>query len=67
VDVLEVDKDFYMQFNPWKNPDGVKRIDRIKFDDRPLSIKEFDRRLHGQRFDEEKKNNIIARLKAVFS
>ena len=29
IQVLEVDKDFYMEFNPWKQPENVKVINAL--------------------------------------
>ena len=67
VEVLEVDKDFYMEFNPWKQPDGAKRVNKFKHVPQPLTIQDFDRRMREPRFDEEKPLGIMAKLKAVFS
>ncbi len=52
VNVLEVDHDFYMEFNPWKQPQGVKKIGTLKYHQHPLSVKEFKSRLYSTRIDE---------------
>ncbi|HLP19104.1 MAG TPA: phytanoyl-CoA dioxygenase family protein [Chitinophagales bacterium] len=65
VEILEVDTDFYMQFNPWKQPEGAKRVGNFKFDFKPMDIKTFDRKLREPRFDEP--NGIVSKLKAMFA
>lgn len=68
VEVLEVDVDFYMQFNPWKNPGNVKRIKTIPYKHRFIDEAEFVARLKGPRFDEfPEKKGIIQKLKEVFA
>jgi ectoine hydroxylase-related dioxygenase (phytanoyl-CoA dioxygenase family) len=68
VEVLEVDADFYMQFNPWKNPGNVKRIKTISFKHRPINEQEFIDRLKAPRFDEVvEKKGLIDKLKEVFA
>jgi hypothetical protein len=54
VEVLEVDRDFYMKFNPWKKPaEDVKRIDSFKYVPFDMTIEEFEAKLSQPRFDEE--------------
>jgi hypothetical protein len=67
VEVLEVDTDFYMQFNPWKQPDGAKRVRRFAHQPRPLTIQEFQVRMKSPRFDESQPASLLGRLKAIFS
>jgi len=53
VEVLEVDKDFYMKFNPWKKPaEEIKRINRFKYEPFDMTIEEFESKLNKPRFDE---------------
>jgi len=67
VNVLEVDHEFYMQFNPWKQPEGAKTIRQFKYQPRAIDIKEFKDRLKGPRIDEPKSKSFVEKLKAVFS
>ena len=67
VEVLEVDTDFYMQFNPWKQPDGVKRIRTIPFEPFQTTIQEFKERLRQPRFDEEKSVPFFQKVKSLFT
>ena len=69
VDVLEVDVDFYMQFNPWKKPGNVKRIATINHNQPFITEEEFKQRMKAPRFDEPVTENkgFIARLKEVFA
>ncbi|MFT5860224.1 MAG: hypothetical protein ACI865_002332 [Flavobacteriaceae bacterium] len=58
VEVLEVDKDFYMKFNPWKKPsEDVKRIDSFKYEPFDMTIEEFGAKLSQPRFDEKIPNS----------
>lgn len=54
VQVLEVDKEFYMNFNPWKMPEGMPVVDTIDFEFKTLTEEEFASRLYARRFDEPK-------------
>ncbi|HLP52783.1 MAG TPA: phytanoyl-CoA dioxygenase family protein [Chitinophagales bacterium] len=65
VEILEVDTEFYMQFNPWKQPEGAKCVGSFKFDFKPMDIKTFDKKLREPRFDEP--NGIVSKLKAIFA
>lgn len=54
VEVLEVDKDFYMKFNPWKKPsEDVTRIKSFKYEPFDMTIDEFSAKLKQPRFDED--------------
>ncbi len=65
VNVLEVDHDFFMEFNPWKQPEGNKKLRELNYQHRDISYDEFKKRVNGPRFDE--KLSFIQRMKAVFS
>ena len=67
VEVLQVDDDFYMQFNPWKQPVGAKRVKNIDFNARPISEDELQRRIEGRRFDETEAKPLIRKIKDIFS
>jgi hypothetical protein len=67
IEVLEVDADFYMQFNPWKNPGNVKRIKTIPFRKGLIDEKEFIERLHAPGYDRPQKKTFISRLKEAFA
>lgn len=51
VDVLEVDTDFYMQFNPWKKPENVKVKLSIDYHPFAMSYSEFQSNIYGKRID----------------
>lgn len=52
VEVLEVDRDFYMKFNPWKKPsEDVKRVDSFNYEPFDMTIAEFEAKLKQPRFD----------------
>lgn len=68
IDVLEVDKDFYMHFNPWKQPENVKVIRKIRFKPFDMSVQEFEKSIYSTRIDEtQQKATILDKLKAVFN
>lgn len=67
IEVLEVDVDFYMQFNPWKDPGSVKRLKKIPFKQRTIDEKEFLDRLRAPGYDEPLKKDFLSRLKEVFA
>ena len=52
VRILEVDRDFYMKFHPWKRPEG-KEIGVQQVNLRYIDRAEFERRLKGPKFDAE--------------
>jgi hypothetical protein len=66
IQVLEVPDDFYMEFNPWKKPEGVKVLRKIPFKPNFISENEFVKRLHAPAFDQEKLS-FIQKLKKVLS
>jgi hypothetical protein len=67
VEVLEVDTDFYMQFNPWKQPDGAKRIRAFEYEPFKMTIPEFEKRLSQPRFDENRPTPLLQRVKSLFT
>ena len=70
VEVLEVDHEFYMNFNPWKKPsEEIKRINEFKFTPGSITIQEFKERLYGPRFDESQSKNPVSffnKIKSTF-
>lgn len=65
IDILEVDHEFYMQFNPWKKPKHVKKVGSIPFEEQTVSYPAFKKQLFRKRFDERK--SFLDKLKLVFS
>lgn len=65
VHTLKVDKDFFMQFNPWKKPTGVSSIRNFKLEAKQLSRKEYLQRFKKPKFDI--KLNLFQKIKAVFN
>ena len=66
VDVLEVSDDFYMEFNPWKKPEGQKVIKKIKVNTKNINEAEYLKRMKSPSFD-KKPTGILNKLKQVFS
>jgi ectoine hydroxylase-related dioxygenase (phytanoyl-CoA dioxygenase family) len=68
IEVLEVDHDFYMEFNPWKKPEKVKRVGTIPFTPTHITEKKFAAQLFQQRFDEATpQRGLLHRLKELFN
>jgi hypothetical protein len=69
IEVLEVDKDFYMEFNPWKQPEKGKRIHAFEYEVKSLSnMEEYAERLKQPKFDDPKpKAGFFAKLKEMFN
>jgi len=68
IEVLEVDKDFYMEFNPWKQPENVKRVATLPFKQRLIDMEEYLKRLEQPKFDDPKQHQgFFAKLKSIFN
>ncbi len=65
VDILEVDKEFYFQFNPWQFPTNVKSIGKVDYRHKDLDEDSFASRLYGKRFDIKEEKNIFQKIKAA--
>lgn len=67
VEVLEVDRDFYMKFNPWKKPsEDVKRVKSFKYEPFNMTIEEFTKKLSQPRFDEEAPHSWWDKVRSKF-
>ena len=65
VETLEVDRNFYMSFNPWKKPsDQIKRLTSFTYQPFSLSMAEFENKLKMPRFDEKSPQSWWKNLKA---
>jgi len=68
IEVLEVDVDFYMQFNPWKKVENKKILKQISYKPFQLSIQNFEKGIYAKRIDEAQENtSILDKIKSVFS
>lgn len=68
IDVLEVDREFYMNFNPWKQPENVKVLRSIHYKPFQMSIRDFEKGIYNTRIDEmPEKRSLVEKLKAVFN
>lgn len=62
IQVLEVNDDFYMEFNPWKKLESPKVIAKIPFINKQLTSVEFVRKLAGPTYEAAPKLNFWQRL-----
>lgn len=68
IEVLEVDVDFYMQFNPWKKVENKKILRVVPFKPFQLSLREFDKAIYGKRIDEApEKVSFFTKIIEAFS
>jgi ectoine hydroxylase-related dioxygenase (phytanoyl-CoA dioxygenase family) len=65
VQVLEVDTDFYMQFNPWKKPANQKVLRTFDFTPFKMNAEEFAKNIFSPRIDEPK--GLLTKVKALFA
>jgi ectoine hydroxylase-related dioxygenase (phytanoyl-CoA dioxygenase family) len=65
VEVLEADVEFYMQFNPWKIPEGLHVVNTIDYVHKNIDSQEFRNRLKGSRFDQDAPKNFMSKLKRI--
>jgi ectoine hydroxylase-related dioxygenase (phytanoyl-CoA dioxygenase family) len=64
ISVLEVSDDFYMEFNPWKKPEGQKVIKKIPFKYQPIDEEMYLKKMKQPPFDKPRKG-LLNRLKSV--
>lgn len=60
VEILEVDVNFYMEFNPWKDPGDNKILGELAYDYEMINCEQFEKRLNGPSYDNQ--NNKIGLL-----
>lgn len=69
IEVLEVDENFYFEFNPWKFPTNVKKIGEEPFTVKYFSVLDFQNVMKAPRFDELKTiedKRFFSKLFSVF-
>lgn len=65
VEVLEVDHEFYMEFNPWKKPSAnIKRIKSFDYQAFSIDFATFKNALYKRRFDQQESISWWNRTKA---
>lgn len=62
IDILQVDEEFFFQFNPWKFPSGAKKIGQLKYNQAALNYNEFKRVMNSARFDLTKETSTTMRF-----
>ncbi len=65
IHTLEVEDEFFMQFNPWKKPKDFKTLDTFKMEHKQLSREGYFKRFSKPKFDE--KLSFFQKIKAVFN
>lgn len=67
IHILEADVDFYLQFNPWKKPEGLPVVKTLFTVPVFITVQEFLKRMKAPRFDEEISEGFFSKLKKVFT
>lgn len=71
VEVLEVDHEFYMNFNPWKKPENVKVLKSFSYQPFDMSLSEFQNGLFNMRIDDKdappRKYSVWDKLKSFLN
>jgi ectoine hydroxylase-related dioxygenase (phytanoyl-CoA dioxygenase family) len=69
VDILEVDENFYFEFNPWKLPTHAKKVGSTTYSPHQITEQEFVNRLAQKRFDEPAtlETGFVSRLKRLIA
>lgn len=68
IQMIEVDRNFFMGFNPWMKPKNTKDIKNIKFKKKSFNEAEFLKALKGPRFDEKGGDfNLLQKLKKIWA
>ncbi|MDB5282614.1 MAG: hypothetical protein JWO06_1689 [Bacteroidota bacterium] len=65
IKVWEVDKDFYMMFNPWMKVAEPKVIAKFPYKQKFLTVQEFEQGLKAPKIDEEQVG-LLNRIKKLF-
>jgi ectoine hydroxylase-related dioxygenase (phytanoyl-CoA dioxygenase family) len=65
--MIEVNDDFYMEFNPWKKVETPKVLKHIPFVAKQFTEKDFNRTLNGPSFENPSPNNFWWKLTQLFN
>ncbi len=65
IELLEVEDDFYMEFNPWKKAENVKIVHAIPYKPRALNRKEYLSKLNGD-FIDSNNDSLFDKFKSLF-
>ena len=67
IQMIEVNDDFYMEFNPWKKVQSTKILDRIPFINKQVTEQEFIKKLNGPTFETDIKKSFWGKLKQMLN
>jgi hypothetical protein len=65
VEVIEVNRDFFMRFHPWMKAQG-KHVATRRFKVRRIDMAEFQRRMQAPRFDAPP-SGLLGKIKKIFA
>jgi hypothetical protein len=67
IQMIEVNDDFFMEFNPWKKVQSTKILDRIPFINKQVTEQEFIKKLNGPTFETDIQKKIWWKLKQMLN
>ena len=66
IQMIEVNDDFYMEFNPWKKVQSPKILKNVPFVSKQITEQEFIEKFIGPTFENQIHKNIWAKFKQIF-
>jgi hypothetical protein len=66
IQMIEVNDDFYMEFNPWKKVETPKILKNVSFLNKQISEQEFIKKLTGPTFENQVAKDFWFKFKQIF-
>jgi hypothetical protein len=66
IQMIEVNDDFYMEFNPWKKVQSPKILKNVPFVSKQITEQEFVKRLSSPTFENQSKKDFWGKFKLIF-
>jgi hypothetical protein len=66
IQMIEVNDDFYMEFNPWKKVQSPKILKNVSFLNKQISEQEFIKKLAGPTFENQVIKDFWFKFKQIF-
>lgn len=67
IQMIEVNDDFYMEFNPWKKVQSPKILKNVPFVSKQITEQEFVKRLSGPTFENQSQKDFWGKFKLIFN
>jgi hypothetical protein len=66
IQMIEVNDDFYMEFNPWKKVQSPQILKNVPFVSKQITEQEFTKKLIGTTFENQVQKDFWDKLKQIF-